>query len=72
MNRYEAKYHAVTQVAKLIDDFVKETHAAHPYLNTAAKKIMRVVIVIQKQTQGRADRLSRDFEKFELTDALRK
>lgn len=72
MDRHEAKYHAVAQVATLIDDFVKESAIRHPQIDLAAKKIMREVIEIQKKTQTRADRLSRGWEKFELSDSLRK
>lgn len=72
MDRHEAKYHAVSQVAKLIDDFIKESQSRNPYINLAARKIFREMIIIQKRTQARADRLSRDWEKFELADLLRK
>ena len=72
MNRYEAKYHAVMFIADLIDDFIKDSAAKYPLLDTSAKKIMREVIVIQKRTRNRANRLSRDFEKFKADELLRK
>ena len=72
MNRFEAKYHAVMFVADLIDDFVKDSANKYPVLDTAAKKIMREVIVIQKRNRNRANRLSRDFEKFKADELLRK
>ena len=72
MNRYEAKYHAVTFVSRLIDDFINESEKKYPVLDVSARKIMRELIVIQRRTQTHANRLSRGFEDFKEVDIMRR
>lgn len=72
MNRQEAKYHAVTLVATLIDDFLKDAEMNHRNLDKSAIKIVKEVVKIKRRIQSRADRLSRGFAKFTLDDTLRK